>query len=188
MILLGSTSVFIIFTAIAAVGFILMVAGAISGGLFQPGGLHHHADARAHRPSILSSRILSVFVTAFGGFGALSVHHGFGAGVSTAMGLGGGLLVGGIIHVVAGFLYGQQASNQIRTGELVGNTAQVSVGIPTGGVGQVRCTLGDTVVEKVARAADDLEIPVNSLVKITTIVGDVVLVDRAEKSALALDK
>jgi hypothetical protein len=62
----------------------------------------------------------------------------------------------------------------------VGNTAQVSVAIPKGGVGQVRCTLGDTVVEKVARASSNEEVPVNTLVRIHAIVGDVVLVDRAE--------
>ncbi len=62
----------------------------------------------------------------------------------------------------------------------MGNTAQVSVAIPKGGVGQVRCTLGDTVVEKVARAATNQEIPVNTLVKIQKLVGDVVHVDRAE--------
>jgi hypothetical protein len=54
------------------------------------------------------------------------------------------------------------------------------VAIPKGGVGQVRCTLGDTVVEKVARAAGNKEIPVNTLVKIQNLVGDVVVVDRAE--------
>ena len=34
------------------------------------------------------------------------------------------------------------------------------------------------MVEKVARAASNEEIPVNTLVKINSIVGDVVLVDR----------
>jgi hypothetical protein len=47
-------------------------------------------------------------------------------------------------------------------------------------MGQVRCTLGDTVVEKVARATNNEEISVNTLVKINSIVGEVVLVDRAE--------
>jgi hypothetical protein len=48
-------------------------------------------------------------------------------------------------------------------------------------VGQVRCTLGVTVVEKVARSAGNEEIPVNTLVKIKTLVGDVVLVQRTEE-------
>jgi membrane protein implicated in regulation of membrane protease activity len=96
------------------------------------------------------------------------------------MGFGGGVLFAGVIYVFASFLYSQQASSHVRTSDLVGNTAQVSVAIPQGGMGQVRCTLGDTVVEKVARAANNEEIPVNTLVKINSIVGEVVLVVRAE--------
>jgi hypothetical protein len=55
-------------------------------------------------------------------------------------------------------------------------------------MGQVRCTLGDTIVEKVARATDNGEIPVNSLVRITTVIGDVVLVDRTEMIPVTIDK
>jgi len=40
--------------------------------------------------------------------------------------------------------------------------------------------LGDTVIEKIARAKDNEEIPANSVVKIEAIVGETVLVRRAE--------
>jgi membrane protein implicated in regulation of membrane protease activity len=180
MIFLVSTSAFITFLAIAVFGFIFVVASSILGDVFDHGDFSHDADGHGAGPSILSSRILSVFVTAFGAFGAIGVHLGYGVGVSTAMGFGGGVLFAGVIYAFASFLYSQQASSHVRTGDLVGNTAQVSVAIPKGGVGQVRCTLGDTVVEKVARAASNEEIPVNTLVKIQNLVGDVVLVDRAE--------
>ena len=180
MILLASTSAFITFLAIAAFGFVFLIGSSILGDLFEHGDIGHDADGHGAGPSLLSSRILSVFVTAFGSFGAIGIHLGYGVGVSTAMGFGGGVLFAGVIYVFASFLYSQQASSHVRTGDLVGNTAQVSVAIPKGGVGQVRCTLGDTVVEKVARAANNEEIPVNTLVKINTIVGEVVLVDRAE--------
>jgi membrane protein implicated in regulation of membrane protease activity len=180
MILLASTSAFITFLAIAAFGFVFVIASSILGDLFDHGDFSHDADGHGAGPSILSSRILSVFVTAFGSFGAIGIHIGYGVGVSTAMGFGGGALFAAVIYAFASFLYSQQASSHVRTGDLVGNVAQVSVAIPKGGVGQVRCTLGDTVVEKVARAANNEEIPVNTLVRITTIIGDVILVDRAE--------
>ena len=180
MILLPNSSAFVTFLAIAVFGFIFVVASSILGDLFDHGDLGHDSDGHGAGPSILSSRILSVFVTAFGCFGAIGIHLGFGIGASTAMGFGGGVVFAGIIYVFASFLYSQQASSHIRTGDLLGNTAQVSVAIPKGGVGQVRCTLGDTVVEKVARAAGNGEIPVNTLVRINSIVGEVVLVDRAE--------
>ena len=180
MVLLASTSAFVTFLAIAAFGFVFLVGSSILGDMFDHGDFSHDADGHGAGPSILSSRILSVFVTAFGSFGAIGIHLGYGVGGSTAMGFGGGVLFAGVIYVFASFLYSQQASSHVRTGDLVGNMAQVSVTIPKGGVGQVRCTLGDTVVEKVARAASNEEIPVNTLVKITTLVGEVVLVDRAE--------
>ena len=180
MILLASTSAFVTFLAIAVFGFVFLIGSSVFGEMFEHGDLGHDADGHGAGPSLLSSRILSVFVTAFGSFGAIGIHLGYGVGVSTAMGFGGGVLFAGVIYVFASFLYSQQASSHVRTGDLVGNMAQVSVTIPKGGVGQVRCTLGDTVVEKVARAASNEEIPVNTLVRITTLVGEVVLVDRAE--------
>jgi membrane protein implicated in regulation of membrane protease activity len=180
MILLASTSAFITFLAIAAFGFVFLIGSSLLGDLTDHGDFSHDADGHGGGPSLLSSRILSVFITAFGSFGAIGIHLGYGVGASTAMGFGGGVLFAGVIYVFVSFLYSQQASSHVRTGDLVGNTAQVSVAIPKGGVGQVRCTLGDTVVEKVARAAKDEEISVNTLVKISTIVGDVVVVERAE--------
>jgi len=89
-------------------------------------------------------------------------------------------LFAGVIYLFASFLYSQQASSHVQTSDLVGSTAQVSVAIPSGGLGQVRCTLGDTVVEKVARSSTTAEIPANTLVKIKSIAGDVILVERAE--------
>ena len=180
MIFLASTSAFVTFLAIAVFGFIFVIASSILGDVFEHGDLGHDADGHGAGPSLLSSRILSVFVTAFGSFGAIGVHLGYGVGASTAMGFGGGVLFAGVIYAFASFLYSQQASSHVRTGDLLGNTAQVSVTIPQGGVGQVRCTLGDTVVEKIARATNNEQIPANTLVRINSIVGEVVLVDRAE--------
>ncbi len=180
MILLADTSAFVTFLAIAAFGFVFLIASSIMGDLFEHGDFSHDTDGHGAGPSILSSRILSVFVTAFGAFGAIGIHLGYGVGVSTAMGFGGGILFAGVIYAFASFLYSQQATSHVRTGDLAGHTAQVSVAIPKGGMGQVRCTLGDTVVEKVARAANNEEIPVNTLVKINVIAGEVVLVERME--------
>lgn len=180
MILLASTSAFVTFLAIAAFGFVFVVVSSILGDIFDHGDIGHDTDGHGGGPSLLSSRILSVFITAFGAFGAIGVHLGYGVGASTAIGFGGGVLFAGVIYLFASFLYSQQATSHVRTGDLVGNTAQVSVAISKCGVGQVRCTLGDTVVEKVARAVKDEDIPVNTLVKIIAIVGDVVVVDRTE--------
>ena len=177
---LASTSAFITFLAIAAFGFVFVVASSILGDIFEHGDFGHDADGHGGGPSILSSRVLSVFVTAFGSFGAIAIHLGYGLGLSTVIGFGGGVLFAGIIYLFASFLYGQQASSHVQISDLVGQTAQVSVAIPKNGMGQVRCTLGDSVVEKLARASSNEEIALNTLVKITSIVGDTVFVERAE--------
>jgi membrane protein implicated in regulation of membrane protease activity len=119
-------------------------------------------------------------VTAFGGFGAIGIHLGYGIGASTGMGLAGGLVFGGLIYLFASFLYSQQASSDIRISDLAGETGEVSVAIPKGGLGQVRCTLGQTVVEKIARSKDGEAIPANTTVLIEAVVGETVLVKRAE--------
>jgi membrane protein implicated in regulation of membrane protease activity len=180
MFVLLGVSAFITFLAIAAFGFVFLLASAVLGDLFEHGDFAHDADIHGGGPSILSSRILSVFVTAFGCFGAIGIHLGYGLGASTAMGFGGGLAFGAVIYFFASFLYSQQASSHVVVGDLVGRTGEVSVAIPKGGLGQVRCTLGDTVVEKIARAKDNEEIPANTSVKIEAIVGETVLVRRTE--------
>ena len=187
MFLLVGFSAFGIFLAIAAFGFLFLMASFVLGDLFGHGDLGGH-DADLHGDvhgdtqgvSFFSTRVLSVFVTAFGGFGAIGIHLGYRIEISTAIGLVGGVIFGGIIYLFASFLYSQQASSDVRVGELVGRTAQVSVAIPKGGLGQVRCALGESMVEKIARAQDGGEIPANTSVKIEAIVGETVLVRRAE--------
>ncbi len=180
MAILLFISAFTTFIAIAVFGFVFVVGSSIFGDLFEHGDLDHDVDGHGGGPSLLSTRILSVFVTAFGGFGAIGSYLNYGLGVSTAMAFGGGVVFGGIIFFFASFLYGQQASSHVRIGDLVGNTAEVTVAIPAKGLGQIRCTIGDSVVEKVARSKDGGGIPANTLVKVEEIVGETVLVRRAE--------
>ena len=191
MFLFAGFSAFAVFLGIASIGFLVLVVSFLSGELFDHGDLAGH-DADFHGDvhmgggvSIFSTRILSVFVTAFGGFGAIGIHLGHGVEVSTAMGVAGGLVFGTIIYLFASFLYSQQASSDVRVGDLAGNTAQVSVTIPKAGVGQVRCRLGESVVDKIARSQDGELIPVNTVVKIEAVVGETVVVRRTEWSGKA---
>lgn len=178
-----SLSAFAIFLAIAAVGFLFLIISMLFGEIFGHGDIGAHGGdvhGDAHGVGFLNLRVLSVFVTAFGGFGAIGVHLGYRTEISTAIGLVGGFVFGGVIYLFASFLYGQQASSGVGVGELVGRTGQISVAIPAGGLGQVRCALGENVVEKLARTVDGGAIPANTSVKIESIVGETVLVRRAE--------
>ena len=185
MFFLAGFSAFAIFLAIASIGFLFLLASFVFGELFGHGDLGgHDADLHGdvhgdvHGVSFFSTRVLSVFVTAFGGFGAIGIHLGYRIEVATAVGLVGGVIFGGLIYLFASFLYSQQASSDIRVSELIGRTAQVSVAVPKGGVGQIRCALGESVVEKIAQAQDGGEIPLNTSVKIEAVLGDTVVVRR----------
>lgn len=180
MLLLLTISAFATFLAIAVFGFVFMAGSAIFGDLFEHGDFSHDVGDHGGGPSMLNTRVVSGFVTAFGGFGAIGTHLGYGVGASTAMGFGGGVGFASLVYLFIWFMYSQQASSHVVTGDLAGSTAQVSVAIPKGGLGQIRCTVGDTVVEKIARSKDNEEIPANTVVKIDSIVGETVLVRRAE--------
>jgi membrane protein implicated in regulation of membrane protease activity len=185
MFILLSFSAFGVFLGIAALGFFFLIFSFLAGDLFGHGDVGGHeigSHGEIHGGvSFFSTRILSVFITAFGGFGAIGINLGRSIEVSTLYGLAGGVFFGGIIYLFASFLYSQQASSDIRTSDLVGCTAQVTVAIPKGGVGQVRMTMGESVVEKIARAQDGGEIPAGALVKIEAIVGEDIRVRRAEQ-------
>ena len=186
MLLFAGLSAFAVFLGIASIGFLILVVSFLSGEFLGHDDLIGH-DADFHGDvhggpgvSIFSTRILSVFVTAFGGFGAIGIHLGHSVEVSTVWGVIGGLVFATIIYLFASFLFSQQASSEVRVSDLTGNTAQVSVTIPKAGVGQVRCRLGESVVDKIARSQDGEQIPVNTLVKIEAVVGETVVVKRAE--------
>ncbi len=187
MFIIWAITAFAVFLGLAAIGFLFLLISLVVGELFDLGDLFgdHDFDAgvdvdgHGGGTSFLSSRVISVFITAFGGFGAIGSHLGYGIGVSTAMGLGSGVVFGGLIYLFVTFLHGQEASSDVRVSDLVGATGQVSVTIPRGGLGQVRCSQGESVVEKIARSQDGEEIPVNTLVKVEAVVGETIWVRRA---------
>jgi hypothetical protein len=61
----------------------------------------------------------------------------------------------------------------------------VTVGIPLHGAGQVRCLVGESIVDKIARSRTGNEIPNNAIVRIEEIVGESVIVSPANGSPTA---
>lgn len=173
---LSSGGAFSVFFAIAGVGFVFMLVSLLFGEVFDhfDGGLDHDLDHGG--PGFFSSRVMGVFVTAFGGSGAIATHYGLSPLPASAVGFASGLVFGGAVFAFARFLYGQQASSELRSSDLVGQSARVVVTIPAGGVGQIRCRLGEELIDKVARADDNGAISENALVKIEEVLGEVVIV------------
>jgi membrane protein implicated in regulation of membrane protease activity len=169
-------SPFSVFLSIAAVGFVFLLISVVFGELFDHIGFDHDLDMGG--PGFFSGRIMSVFVTGFGAFGAIGVHYGFSPMVASALGLGSGLVFATIIYGFARFLYSQQASSRVDAADLVGQSARVVVAIPAGGVGQVRCRVGEELVDKIAQSRDGSAIPENASVRIDEILGETVIVKK----------
>ena len=160
-----------VFLGIAAVGFLFLLISLVFGEIFEHGDFDHDAG-----PGFLNSRTVSVFITTFGGIGAIGIQQGYGVFASSFVGLGAGLGLASLIYGFARFLHSQQASSTVGFAELVGRTAQVTVGIPSNGVGQVRCLVGESMVDKIAQSRDGSAIPHNTLVRIEEVVGEAVVV------------
>lgn len=186
--ILSQISAITIFLGIAGVGFLFLLVSLIFGELFDLFGDFDHDwdhDLGHGGPGFFSSRVLSVFVTAFGGIGAVAVSRGYTVFASSLIGFVGGVLLATPVYIFARFLFSQQASSLVQVSDLIGRTAQVTVAIPAGNVGQIRCLLGDAVIEKTARSRDGSAIPFNTLVRVEELIGESVIVSPVGKDSKA---
>lgn len=176
MTFLPSLSAFSVFVAIAGVGFLFLMISLVFGEIFDHFGDGLDSDMDHGGPGFFSGRVMAVFITAFGGFGAMATYYGLGPIPSSGVGFLGGVVFGGAIYVFARFLYSQQASSDVRTADLVGAIGRVIIAIPAGGVGQIRLRLGEELVDKIARTRDGILIPENMPVEVEEVLGETVIV------------
>ena len=172
----SNISPLLVFLIIAAIGFVFLLVSLVVGDLFDSFGFDAGADGVADGHAVLDSRVISVYVTSFGGFGAIGIQMGLSIVVSSLIGLAGGAVLGGIVSLFARFLYKQQSSSSVSTAQMVGRTAQVIVSIAPGSLGQVSCRVGEERIEMLARAKDNLEIKAGAMVRVEEIAGDSVIV------------
>lgn len=175
----SSISSLMVFLGIAAIGFVFLLVSLLVGDIFDSFGIDSGLDGGADGHGLLDSRVISVFITAFGGFGAIGIQMGLGIVASSVMGLAGGVVLGGLVSLFARFLYKQQSSSSVGTGQLVGRTAQVIVSIAPGGVGQISCRIGEERIEKLARSKDNSEIKAGAMVRVDEVAGGSVIVSLA---------
>ena len=173
---LPQLSQFSVFLAIAAVGFVFLLVALVFGEVFEHFEASVDHDFGHGGPGFFSTRILSVFVTAFGGFGAVGTYYGLGTLGASGVGFASGLFFAGLIYAFATFLFSQQASSDLHVQDVVGCQARVVVPIPASGVGQVRCQMGEQLMDKIARSRDGAAIPENVAVTIVEVLGDTVVV------------
>jgi hypothetical protein len=166
-----------VFLITAIGGFVFLLASFFLGDLAEQFGLEMEVDGLGDGiPEWFDSRVLSVFLTAFGGFGFIGMKLGAGIIFSSLCGLAGGALLGAVVLWFARLLYRQQASSSISAFDLVGRIAQVTVTIPLGGIGQIICHVGPERIEKLARTNGSAAIEAGSKVVISEIADEVVIV------------
>jgi membrane protein implicated in regulation of membrane protease activity len=162
-----------LFAIIGGIGFVFLI-----GDIFEAVGFDLDVGGDSGVDfGFLDSRVLAVFITAFGGFGAIAVQMGLGAVAASLIGLLGGVIFGAVVSLFGRFLIGQQASSSVTDDDLIGRTAQVAVTIMPGEVGHISIRIGDQRVDKIARSRGDSEIKAGSLVKVASIAGDSVIVE-----------
>jgi membrane protein implicated in regulation of membrane protease activity len=171
-------SAFSVFLGIAAVGFLFLMIALVFGEVFDHLGGGFDSDMDHGGPGIFSGRVMAVFITAFGGFGAVATYYGLGPIPASGVGFASGLVFGGAIYMFARFLFGQQASSDVGSHDLVGQIARVVVAIPAGGVGQIRCRLGEELVDKIARSRGGDAIGENASVRVEEVLGETVIVKK----------
>jgi hypothetical protein len=171
-----------IYLAIALFGVILLVSMLLMGDLF--GGDHElsHEMVAGHDvdhgggPSVFSTRIMASFLTAFGVGGVVGRYYGLSHPTSSGIGVICGLVMSSAVYQFAKLLYSQQASSELHMSDLVGSSAEVSIAIPAGGIGQIVVAAGGERTEHIARAADRQPIARGASVVISAIGGDSVTV------------
>ena len=165
-----------IFLAIAAVGFLFLMITLVFGEIFDFFDSDHDFDHGG--PGFFSSRVIAVFITSFGCFGAIATHYGLSTLPASTAGVAAGVVFGGLIYMFARFLFSQQVSSEVRGSDLVGQSARVVVGIPAGGLGQIRLRVGEEMIDKIARANDGQPLPENTPVLVEEVLGETVIVKK----------
>ena len=169
---------FTVFLAIAAVGFLFLMISLFFGEIFEhfDGALDHDLDHGG--PGFFSTRDHQ------------RVHHGVrrvwrhrhrttvSARWPRPASAPSRVALATPIYFLARFLYGQQATSESRAQDLVGQIGRVVVTIPAGGVGQVRCKIGEELVDKIARGREPEAIAENTSVVVEEVVGETIVVRR----------
>jgi membrane protein implicated in regulation of membrane protease activity len=175
----------IIYVAIGAVGFLFLLVMLFLGdvtGDHDVGGHDlavEHGDAGHGGPGIFSARIMAAFLTAFGVGGVVGRYYNFSHPAASGLGVVSGIVMAGLVYQFAKVLHSQQASSAVRMSSLVGRSAEVSVAIPPGGVGQVTLMASGERTEHIARSADGTAVPRGTEVVITALRGDSLVVASA---------
>jgi len=146
-----------------------------------------HAGAGPGEVAIspLSPMTIATFSTVFGGTGlVLTKMFKYGLGITLPVSVVAGFLVAwGVFLVFYRLFASVQASSEVQMGALVGLTGEVTVAIPSDGVGEIAyVTLGGRYTS-IARSQTGQPVERHTPVTVTRVVGNTVYVTPVEEGA-----
>lgn len=173
------------FLIIFGVALLLTVVTFVVGELFDLGDATADSGVDVgHAPSPLSSRIIFVFATAFGGFGYIGMSLDWPVWGATVLALVGGVIVaGGTFFLVVLPMARQQGSVTVRDEDLVDLVGEVTSEIPPSGLGRVTVVApaSGARISQAARSANGARIPFGTRVRIVAAGGSVMTVAPAQQ-------
>jgi membrane protein implicated in regulation of membrane protease activity len=181
-----------IFLVVGGIGFAFLMISLIIGDLFDAldfdFGVDFDFDADTDFDGsggagfgILDSRVISMFLVAFGFIGAIAVQLGVGGVLAALIGIGSGLILGGLVFSFGYYLVSQEGSPPVTNRELVGHAAKVIVDIKPESIGQISFNVREQRIDKLARTRDGKEIKAGEMVFIEEIVGNEFIVSSMDQ-------
>ncbi len=193
------STLLLVFLVTGGIGFLFLMISLIIGDIFDAFDLDFGADVDFDADvdadfdgsggagfGILDSRVISMFLTAFGFVGAIALQLGVGGVLGAVIGIGSGLILGGLIFAFGYYLVSQEASSPVTNRELIGHTAKVIVGIKPESVGQISFNVREQRIDKLARTRDGKEIKVGETVFIEEVAGNEFIVSSLEGTGYEL--
>ena len=159
------------------VGLVYALLSAFFGWLADFGDADIHVDVSGHLDAghahPISGTVLATFITGFGGGGAVA-HYYLGWSVlgGLALAVAAGIAVGAAAFGVLELVFQQtQAGAEFSLDSLVGREAEVIVGIPAGGTGEVAYVVKGQREACPARTVDGAAVPRGCLVVVEEVLG-----------------
>lgn len=174
----------LIFAAIAIASFIL-VAGSFFFGHDHDAGhdaghdASHDADGNEPTISIFSTKVLGTLLMGFGAAGAIARVYHVELVPASLIGLLCGLVLGGLMYLVLGVFYKQQASSLVATSVAVGCTGTVTVSIGENAMGEVSVFMQGQYGTFLASSKDGSPIPKGQAVQVVRTIGSQLVVEKA---------
>ncbi|MGE3857327.1 MAG: NfeD family protein [Dehalococcoidia bacterium] len=167
-----------IFMVLALVGLALLVGSYVLGGAMDAAGdLGADIGGGDLAGDVVNLHTLSAFLTGFGSLGwLLSGYWGVPPILSALGGLAGGVPMAGLVIWIGTMLQRQSGSSNFSLEDLVGTEAVVTLRMAPGSVGYVEYARGGGTYRAIARPAHGEEIPIGTLVTVTRVVGNELLV------------